>query len=372
MLQQLFTHMPLCCVLSSNPDSRDMVADMINGVSRVVQRPMTWGSDGSANEKAMRQYLITLLELDTIYTLMSACAKTLAADVAECQLPIKVVTSLVLNSPALCQQLVRCFNELEDEMRNFLGIVLNWHSEQPKLAAEMLYDIVSLFAQIARISVGNYTLLQNFGVLEMLVALLAGSSLKVTGQLCSALGNMFRHSDFFYLQFESIPRACDLLKACVTREDATTAKYACFALGNLSFHSDMFYEQLSRAIGPLLQVVEGGDGSTAGNSSMWVAARSNATGVLGNLARNSGCLDPELALHRAPQRILAVAVSHSDNTRLLDTCLHTLGTLAKRTRCNTALSTPDVLATLRALQQSGQTRNKQLLRLLSKLDHRSV
>lgn len=174
---------------------------------------------------------------------------------------------------------------------------------------------------------------------------------------CSAFGNLFRHSNLFYKPFARQSGAVDDLINCLGDSDADTCKFAAFAVGNLGFHTDQFYDAISRAIGPLLGILE--------TSS--VKARANAAGALGNLARNSAVLDAELSLHRAPQRIMALALSEVQQDTLAQACLHSLGTLAKRVRCRTALQDADAHTKLDGFPPQSKATAKQLQRLLSRL-----
>lgn len=68
--------------------------------------------------------------------------------------------------------------------------------------------------------------------------------------MCNLIGNLCRHSAFFYdhlLRYDLI----NLCIKCCQDPDKHTRKFACFAVGNAGFHSDRLYEQL-RPVVPML------------------------------------------------------------------------------------------------------------------------
>jgi fused-like protein len=105
----------------------------------------------------------------------------------------------------------------------------------------------------------------------------------IRARVCNLLGNMCRHSAFFYPAFERHALTAPLIERCADG-DKNTRKFACFALGNAGFHSAALYEALRPAVRPLVALLQDEEDKT----------RANAAGALGNLVRNSSQLCGEL------------------------------------------------------------------------------
>ena len=63
---------------------------------------------------------------------------------------------------------------------------------------------------------------------------------QVRSRVLNLIGNMCRHSGYFYSGIKSH----GILKHCITLcedEDKTIKKFACVAIGNASFHDDSLY-----------------------------------------------------------------------------------------------------------------------------------
>ena len=91
------------------------------------------------------------------------------------------------------------------------------------------------------------------------------------------MGNMCRHSSFFYAKLKENQEIIDeSIKLC-SDNDKVIKKFACVVLGNASFHDDSLYAVLAPSIHVLVGLLKDLDEKT----------RSNAAAALGNLARNS-------------------------------------------------------------------------------------
>lgn len=97
------------------------------------------------------------------------------------------------------------------------------------------------------------------------------------------MGNMCRHSGFFYSHWERHGLIAQLIERCKD-EDKSTRKFACFAIGNAGFHNASLYEALRPSIPPLVALLDDDEMKT----------RANAAGALGNLVRNSTVLCGDL------------------------------------------------------------------------------
>ncbi|KAG5188416.1 armadillo-type protein [Tribonema minus] len=134
--------------------------------------------------------------------------------------------------------------------------------------------------------------------------LLVHQEAAVRARACNLLGNLCRHSDWFYEELGAsaasptrssalLPR---LVRAC-SDADPATQKFACFAVGNAAFHSRALYPLLAPAAPPLVAALSTTDPKT----------RANAAGALGNLVRNGGALCGALSRADAPLQLLLLA-----------------------------------------------------------------
>jgi fused-like protein len=110
----------------------------------------------------------------------------------------------------------------------------------------------------------------------------------IRSKVCNLIGNICRHSSFFYdkiLNHGLISAAIN----CCRDPDRNTRKFACFAVGNAGFHNDKLYEHLRPCVSLLVELLKDSEEKT----------RANAAGALGNFVRNSDALCEELIKHGA-------------------------------------------------------------------------
>lgn len=219
-----------------------------------------------------------------------------------------------------------------------------WVKSPPAL----LTGALVIASQLARASVENYARLRAAGIDSSLRPLLAHPDPTVRAKACNLVGNLCRHSAFFYPSFlqedekgtppstpillpedanilkrgpatatspSSPPTAvgilgkyrtlgnrgnsvADRLVGLCADADASARKFACFAVGNAAFHNDELYAGLAPAVEPLVHALEDAEEKT----------RANAAGALGNLVRNSGALSADLAQRGGVAALLRLAV----------------------------------------------------------------
>ena len=107
---------------------------------------------------------------------------------------------------------------------------------------------------------------------------------------------MCRHSDYFYKMLIEYEIIAECIKCCQDK-DSSTRKFACFALGNAAFHNDKLYVVLRPSIPYVIKLLRDNEERT----------RANASGALGNFARNSPYLIHDLISAGALQKLLYVA-----------------------------------------------------------------
>ena len=74
----------------------------------------------------------------------------------------------------------------------------------------------------------------------------------VRARVCNLVGNMCRHSDYFY-EFLREHGILEQVVKCASDADSDTRKFACFAIGNAAFHTPALYEALRPAVVPLVE-----------------------------------------------------------------------------------------------------------------------
>lgn len=247
-------------------------------------------------------------------------------------------------------------------------------------------------SQLARASADNYARLRAVGVDASLPPLLGHSDPTVRAKACNLVGNLCRHSAYFYAAFlqnghqrrepepatatmavtaEDSSEGCKRINSTVvsagsslavaarenspssagttTRDgksrsdtssvverlvvlcadpDAAARKFACFAVGNAAFHNEELYASLAPALDALVQALDDAEEKT----------RANAAGALGNLVRNSSALSGDLARCGGVSALLRVAARDtSASPRRI--ALFSLGTCCAYAPCRQALMT---------------------------------
>ena len=86
-------------------------------------------------------------------------------------------------------------------------------------------------SQLARLHRDNYAPLATAAPYPQLRKLLIHSEPAVRARVCNLLGNMCRHSAYFYTALDRHGLLPPLIQRC-TDDDRSTRKFACFAIGN--------------------------------------------------------------------------------------------------------------------------------------------
>ena len=112
----------------------------------------------------------------------------------------------------------------------------------------VLVDVLTILSQVARVSKDNYDALAaspsgaapGADLLRPVPALLRHAEASVRAKAANLIGNLARHSAFFYPMIASWAVLPPLLDCC-REANAATRKFACFAVGNAAFHNDSLY-----------------------------------------------------------------------------------------------------------------------------------
>lgn len=97
-----------------------------------------------------------------------------------------------------------------------------------------------MLSQIARHSKELYDFIDAIDPYEDLRRLVSHADPQVRSRVLNLIGNLCRHSCFFYKKLQ----ATGILRQCVSLcedQDKTIKKFACVAIGNASFHDDSLY-----------------------------------------------------------------------------------------------------------------------------------
>ena len=229
--------------------------------------------------------------LKSILSACASCASASSRAASACGSVISIVSRLVLSSRHFARQFVD---------HGGISMIRSLSLLQQDKPWMMLVDVLLILSQLARMPEGKYyPQLKRGDFLGDIGELLEHANANVRSKACNLLGNVCRHSAYFYASLRGAPGVIPALISRCGDEDSDTRKFACFAIGNGSFHSDELYSALRPSV-PILVRLLGDDDEKS---------RANAAGALGNLVRNSGVLCGDLARHRAPQALVEVAMS---------------------------------------------------------------
>ena len=118
-----------------------------------------------------------------------------------------------------------------------------------------LMESTNLLSQIARHSKEVYEHIDGIDAFEDIKRLMSHNDPQVRSRILNLIGNMCRHSGYFYAKLKTH----GILKSCISLcedEDKTIKKFACVAIGNASFHDDSLYEALRPAIPILVSLLK--------------------------------------------------------------------------------------------------------------------
>ncbi|KAK8643326.1 hypothetical protein V6N13_012629 [Hibiscus sabdariffa] len=195
---------------------------------------------------------------------------------------------------------------------------------------EATLDTLIIISHLARMDKKSCQFISGASILDNLRGFLTHEDPNIRSKSCNALGNMCRHSAYFY----------DSL------------------IGNIAFHNDMFYEELRRCIPQLANLLL--------SSAEKHMTKVNAAFALCNLVRHSNKLWDEIISKGAMQALLKLAAdcslvalnsSEKDaiNELLLKTALLSLQKMCAYPQCRQFLCSSELFAVIGRLRQSQQS-----------------
>ena len=268
---------------------RDVAATTMHA-ARLLHLPFTHPlpapgtTAASLAEDALRRYQETLLSEAVVAGLVQAIDGLRGDDLAA---PAQLLSQLVLRSSQCARQFLEAGGLDEGLVRGLLA---------PQNPAAVLVDSLLAVSQLARLSQRHYPAIARAGVCDRVGRLLTHDDPGVRARTCNLLGNMCRHSGYFYERIARRGVLNSLIDRCED-VDRTTRKFACFAIGNAGFHSDALYPELRVAVPPLVRLLGDEEDKT----------RANAAAALGNLVRNSAALCGDLIRAGALERLVELA-----------------------------------------------------------------
>lgn len=164
----------------------------------------------------------------------------------------------------------------------------------PKKAnTSLISDGLTVLSQLARASEEFYPVIDAADLYGIFAELLQHQERGIRGKMCTLVGNLCKHSAYFYEPLAKHKIIATVGEFCSDRNQATQ-KFASFAVGNAAFHNDRLYDQLRPAIPALIKLLSSSDEKT----------RQNAAGALSNLVRNGDQLLDTFADNRVADELI--------------------------------------------------------------------
>eukprot|EP00658_Telonema_sp_P-2_P009167 TRINITY_DN13458_c0_g1_i1.p1 TRINITY_DN13458_c0_g1~~TRINITY_DN13458_c0_g1_i1.p1 ORF type:complete len:569 (+),score=120.20 TRINITY_DN13458_c0_g1_i1:88-1707(+) len=145
-----------------------------------------------------------------------------------------------------------------------------------KVPSAVVADALTILSQLARPSKDHYQALHDANLLDKLRAILKHGDNALKAKCCTFVGNLCKHSPFFYETLHKNGVIDDIIFCCSPENDPTVKKFAVFAAGNAAFHNAVLYTPLKAAIPYIVALLKNSDEKS----------RLNAAGAVSNLLRN--------------------------------------------------------------------------------------
>ncbi|KAJ0015145.1 hypothetical protein Pint_21765 [Pistacia integerrima] len=233
---------------------------------------------------------------------------------------------------------------------------------------EVTLDVLMMVSDLARMDKGFYEYINGASMLEFLKEYLTHEDHNVRAKTCSALGNMCRHSSYFYTSLAKHQIIGLLIDRCAD-PDKRTRKFACFAIHNDS-------KPLSNSRLVMLPTITMCCMKNSGDPYQQLAnillsaeedkTKANAAGALSNLVRNSNKLCEDIVSKGAMQAllklvadcsVLALNPSRRDavNESPLKIALFSLAKMCAHQPCRHFLRSSELFPVIGRLRQSPES-----------------
>ncbi|KAH6757529.1 kinase family with ARM repeat domain-containing protein, partial [Perilla frutescens var. hirtella] len=236
----------------------------------------------------MKKYIQILEEVEVPAIILRCLDHMELKDIAR---PVAFIAKLCIQQPLAVQLLSKGLLDPTRAKR-----LLN--SPCPR---EVTLDFLMIVSDLARMDKVFYEYIDAADILDDLRRFLTHEDSNVRAKTCSAIGNMCRHSSYFYTKLARHHIISLLIDRCAD-PDKRTRKFACFAVGNAAYHNESLYDELRRAIPELTNLLLAGEEDKT---------KANAAGALSNLVRNSSRLCEDIVSKGAMQALLKVVADCS-------------------------------------------------------------
>jgi fused-like protein len=181
---------------------------------------------------------------------------------------------------------------------------------------DMIVDLLLILSSLCRPSASVYKTIHDLNIYSDIKSLIECNDSNIKARVCNLLGNMCRHTDFFYEEIRNNGLIPPLLKCCYDN-DRMTRKFACFAIGNAAFLNNKLYEYFKPIITRMVELLMDSEPNT----------RANSAGALGNFVRCGDTLVQEILTARAPEGLLKLAENEEipDQIQIIKVALFALG-----------------------------------------------
>eukprot|EP00511_Aplanochytrium_stocchinoi_P004077 CAMPEP_0204836026 /NCGR_PEP_ID=MMETSP1346-20131115/24210_1 /ASSEMBLY_ACC=CAM_ASM_000771 /TAXON_ID=215587 /ORGANISM="Aplanochytrium stocchinoi, Strain GSBS06" /LENGTH=364 /DNA_ID=CAMNT_0051970489 /DNA_START=47 /DNA_END=1141 /DNA_ORIENTATION=- len=270
---------------------------------------------------------------------------------------MRLQSRLVLGEVKFAEQFVACDGVEEIKLSEVLqircvlnekhnmGVDINTLGSDSRVLTAV--EALVLLSHLARLSERYYGAIRAADIMGDVYLLLHFPVAIVKAKTCNFIGNICRHSAYFYrslvkshcedvndrgdFKVKNEAHRLDILAGlfeCCRDEDPDVRKFACFAVGNAAFHSEFLYPRLKDVI-PLLKelLLDNNENEKT---------RGNAAGALGNLVRKSGELCNDLVNWEIPELLMNIA-ENDESLQPKRMALFSLGNLCVYKICRDAL-----------------------------------
>ncbi|BBN17969.1 fused [Marchantia polymorpha subsp. ruderalis] len=280
--------------------------------------------------------------------------------------PVALIARMVQSSRILAGDLVK---------EGFLSSYMMSKLLDPACPKDVLRDVLMTVSNLARLSKDFYEPIGQANIWEAMKVFMNHADPSLRSKACSVLGNMCRHTPYFYDALVEHDIINLLIDRCAD-PDRHTRKFACFGLGNAAYHNDALYEVLRRSIPHLTSLLQGDEEDKT---------KANAAGALSNLVRNSNKLCEDIISKGAMQALCQVIADcanapaghdrrgASNSESPLKIALFSLGNMCVHAACRQYLRSPELFRVLLKLKQSSDaTVVKYVTRITSKFPDSSA
>jgi len=161
---------------------------------------------------------------------------------------------------------------------------------------DMIIELLMCLTCLCRKSQNVYSAIHQLNICLDLKFLIEKMDSSVKSRVCNLIGNMCRHTDFFYDEIKNNGLIPPLLNSCYD-PDRITRKFACFAIGNAAFLNDKLYENFRSIIPKLVELLQDPEDNT----------RANSAGALGNFVRCGDSLCYDIVQYKAHEALVKLA-----------------------------------------------------------------